>query len=321
MIVAVWLATAHPVPGHAAYQDVPVDGHSRFHFANVDEARTVLGSVDDWVRAFGPLDAQIRVESREPVTDKQFLEYAAEQAREWSDDDVAKLTEVVEFMRSRVDSLGLHLHLPERMLIVKTTGQEEGGDAAYTRANAIILPQGLLTRDVANLEHIMLHETFHLLTRHNPKLRVLLYRIVGFQPCNELEYPKALLPRKITNPDAFHFDTYIQVTVEGRRALVMPLTLSKETVYHGGGLFDYVTVELLEVEMHSGVVQAVMKDGVPVLYQMGAVQDYWNQIGGNTRYVIHAEEIMADNFSLAVRGKTDVANPEMLTAVLELLSE
>lgn len=303
----------------ATAQTVALHDEATIRFATIEEGRVVLGTRDDWVASFGPFDRQVRMRTREPVTNEQFLEFAAGEALAWSDDEMTKFTGVVESVGAKLDGLGIRLDLPAETLFIKTTGVEEGGNANYTRANAVIIPQRQAARPADELEDVVLHELFHIMSRHNPSIRPPLYRIIGFQPCDEMEYPKALIPRKITNPDAFHFDTFIQVTVGTRRILGMLLTLSNKSVYTGGGLFDYVAIEMLEITVENGVPTPVTTDGQPVLHEMTTVRNFWEQIGANSRYIVHPEEIIADNFVLAVGGKK-VANAEILKAVLEILA-
>ena len=314
------LALAFASAGAADERVVMLHEDAALRFATLEEARRVLGTEDDWVRAFGPFDRQVRMHVREPVTNEQFLEFAAGEAREWTGEEIATLTVVIDTVRAGLERCGIRMDLPTETFLIKTTGTEEGGNANYTRANAVIMPERQIARDPLDLEGVMLHELFHVMTRHNPSLRAPLYHIIGFQPCNELEYPPALLPRKITNPDAFHFDTFIQVSAGSRRILAMPLTLSSKTIYGGGGLFDYVTIQLLEITIDGGDPKPALADGEPVLHQLNEVRGFWEQIGGNTRYVVHAEEIIAVNFGLAVRGQTDVANPEILDEILDVLA-
>jgi hypothetical protein len=43
------------------------------------------------------------------------------------------------------------------------------------------------------------------------------------------------------------------------------------------------------------------------------------QIGRNTGYVIHAEEILASNFELLVQGAPNAPSPEVLERIREVL--
>ena len=64
---------------------------------------------------------------------------------------------------------------------------------------------------------------------------------------------------------------------------------------------------------------SLLPDGRPRLLSEKEVTSYFEQIGRNTRYNIHAEETLADNFSLLVQGAEEVPTPEILTRLLEVI--
>ena len=47
---------------------------------------------------------------------------------------------------------------------------------------------------------------------------------------------------------------------------------------------------------------------------------YFDQIGRNTQYIIHPEEILADNFVLMIDEKTSVPSPEILQEMRVVLT-
>jgi len=302
-------------------QKVALDATHVIRFATAEQAKTMMGAADAWVMACSDFDRQVRVQSKEPVTQDAFLEFVASNVLEWDADEISTMTSVVDGMREKIAALSLSLDLPSEILLVQTTGREEGNVGGYTRGQAIIIPERQLQNPPAQLEHFMLHELFHVMTRHNPALRTPIYALIGFQPCGEIDYPKELMPRRVTNPDAFHFDACIELTVEDRAALLIPLTLSKSASYDGGGMFEYVTIEFLEVELHSGRATPRYADGLPILHAMGTVQGYMEKIGQNTGYIIHPEEIMADNFVYAVQQKQELLNPEIPAGITAILTE
>ena len=102
------------------------------------------------------------------------------------------------------------------MLFIKTTGNEEGG-AAYTRANAIVLPEAEMTAPVEKIRKTISHELFHVLSRANPDLREKLYAAIGFVKCDEVAFPLELKSRKLTNPDAPKNDHCILLQVGDKR--------------------------------------------------------------------------------------------------------
>ena len=54
---------------------------------------------------------------------------------------------------------------------------------------------------------------------------------------------------------------------------------------------------------------------------MSEIGNFFEQVGRNTQYIIHPEEIMADNFTFAILGKEDLSNPELVAEIKEVLSK
>lgn len=303
-----------------ATASVELHDGSAVRFASLEEGRELIGAADEWVRSFGPLDFQVRLDSKEPVSEAEFLDFARDQVLAWDDAEIATMTGVVEGIREKLAGLRLHLSLPDEILLVQTTGREEGNMGGYTRGSLIVVPEGEMAGAADQIEKFMLHELFHVMTRHEPEVRKPLYEIIGFKPGGAFEYPADLVPLKITNPDAYHYDSYIKLSADDDSVLVTPLTLSKSESYEGGRIMGSVVVKFLRVEVKAGVMTPVRVDGELVLYAMDEVLGYTDKIGKNTFYVIHPEEIMADNFSLAVRQVKSVATPEILERILAVLS-
>ncbi len=70
----------------------------------------------------------------------------------------------------------------------------------------------------------------------------------------------------------------------------------------------------------SGSLLPQIRNGAPILLRVNEVNGYLEQVGRNTRYIIHAEEVLAENFAFMVTGQS-VAEPERLHALRRLLAE
>jgi hypothetical protein len=51
------------------------------------------------------------------------------------------------------------------------------------------------------------------------------------------------------------------------------------------------------------------------------VSGFYEQVGRNTEYIIHPEEILADNFAMLVMGDQNVPSPEILRKVQGVLTQ
>ena len=309
---AAWLATflgAAPL-GAAAHE---------IEFASIERARDILGARDDFVARLSPFDRAARLESASEVSEDEYLAFTRAAAREWSNDERARLTNAFAAIQPKLAELLPELDAP--ILLIKTSGEEEGG-AGYTRGNAVMLPQALA--DERDLQRLLAHEIFHVVSRSHPDLKRELYKAIGFEECGEPTLPPALASRKMTNPDAPVNEHCIKVQVDGADAWAMPILLSREEKYDpaaGQPFFGYLTLSMLLVERTGTSTRPLERDGEPVLVPFNRIQGLAAQIGRNTSYVIHAEEILASNFELLVQRRTDVASPEVLDRIRAVLAD
>jgi hypothetical protein len=289
-------------------------------FATVQEGKRLLETRDDFIRRLSPFDRSARMKTSKAVSEEDFLKFAGENALEWTDAEKARFESAFQGLQKRLKSLSLPF--PEKIPAVRTTGNEEGG-AAYTRGNAILLPTSQLAADDSSLQGLICHELFHILSRANPKLRGRLYEAIGFVHCGEVEFPASLAARKITNPDAPRNDHCIRLKIADKPCWAIPILFSRAEKYdpgQGGEFFAYIQFRLLLVE-RSGTsnVKALYDGRNPRLVDVGEVSGFMEQVGRNTDYVIHPEEILANNFTLLAMGETDVPSPELLGKIKKAL--
>lgn len=293
-------------------------------FATVDEGRAVLTARDDFVVRLSPFDRAVRVETGREVSEQDYLRFVRGNVLAWNPEDKKAVESAWSALAPRlVETAPL---FPPAIDFIETTGREEGG-AEYTRANAIILPRSSLDpAHRASLEGIVAHELFHVLSRNNPDLRDELYAVIGFQPCGEIPFPTELAGRKITNPDAPRNDHCIRLQTSQGPVWAVPLLFSSLPRYEareGGPFFRYLEFKFLVVERtgSSPSAPATYDVSSPVLLGVNQVRGFYEQVGRNTDYVIHPEEILADNFKLLLLGRTKVPSPEVLEKLAAVLRE
>lgn len=303
--------------------DIRLAPDSAIAFATVEQGRAVLARTDAYVDRMGAFDRMLRLRSPAEVTVQAYLDSLAENVRPWNAEERAHVGDAVRELARLVQ--GLRLPLPETVLLVKTTGDEEVG-VAHTRGNAIVLPARALEQSFRPLADLLAHELFHVMTRHDAQFRAQAYAIVGFRVIDEIALPESLAVRRFTNPDAPANDVAVDVSVNGETRTVAPVMLSRTPVYDaafGTELDDYWIMRLLvlEADPESGALRPALTDGEPQLLRIRDVSGFYDQIGRNTWYVIHPEEIMADNFALMLFGDGGIQNPEIVNALRALLSK
>jgi hypothetical protein len=201
------------------------------------------------------------------------------------------------------------------------SGKEEA-DAAYTRANAIFLPSKVLTYPPERLEELLAHELFHVLSRHDAETRQRLYGIIGFRACEEIPMHASLRDRKLTNPDAPLLDCVMELKVEGQVVTVTPILYASVESYDpekGGPLFRYLTFRLMAVQKKDGKWQPATNAGAPILYDPKQMPSFLEQIGKNTGYIIHPDEILADNFKHLVKEEKNLPTPKIVEQMMSVL--
>lgn len=299
--------------------EVTIGKRTVIQFLSPNESRPLITARDDFVKRLSPFDRAARLKVATPVSEEQYLAFVGENVRDWTDTEVKQLGTLV----SELPPLLGDLPFPAAIQLIKTTGAEEG-NAACTRGTAIFLPPSDLSKPPQELKKLLCHELFHILSRGNPGLREKLYAIIGFAPCDEVELPPELARRKITNPDAPRNDHFIRLKVGGENCFAVPILFSSTEAYdvkRGGEFFAYLTFQFLVMKQTATPrrFKVAQQNGSPRLAGVQEVTGFFEQVGRNTDYIIHPEEILADNFALLILGGEKIASPEILEQMKSVL--
>jgi len=310
-VPAICLALLLTVPCGA--QETTFDDKAVALFASMGRAQEILGARDEFIKQLEPLDRAARMGVGGDVSEEEFLRFVRESALAWTDVEKASVRAAIDEIRPTLSEFALGL--PDQIFLVKTTGREEQG-SAYTRGNAIVIPLPLLRRG-PSLARLLAHELFHVFTRHRPEVRKDLYAVIGFTECNDLELPDDLGHDKTTNPDAFRHDFFIRVSCGGTTtpAVLIPFAGHGPYATLGGeSIRQRPRMKLLAVEKTTGGNQyrPQRREGRPVLYDVEEASGFYEQVGRNTDYITHPEEILAENFSCLATGRKRLPSPRVL---------
>jgi len=296
------------------HAEVRFGDKTRFRIATPDEGRAILSKSDDFTQAMSSFDRTARMKSDHEISEEDFLKFAGTNVLEFSAEEAARIEKTLESLKPAIEPL--KPPFPETVLIVKTTGNEESNES-YVRGNAIIVPKSKLAEgSVPSLEDIFEHELFHVISRNAPELREKLYGLIGFHKCAELKFPPSLM--RLTTPDAPHNDHWIEVQANGGSFKGIPITTARPQKYdpkRPGDFFSYLRFKLMVVRL----------DGDTPKYDAAKLQltdtrglkSYHDQIGDNTQYAVHPEEILAENFRMLLKGGKGAHTPELLTKIRE----
>ena len=291
-------------------------GASAVRFASVGQGRAVLGAADDWVAATGAFHRAATLGVSTPVSREQLRAFCADAVLPWTPPLEARWQTALATLAPRFKAL--RVPLPPEVLLIHSNGRDSA-NAPYTRANAVVLPVASLPDDPRTDTFVLAHELFHVVSRRAPALATRLYALIGLEPAAPLQWPAEWVDLRIANPDATHDRHLMRTTLDGRTVALMPLLVARRADLKAGeSFFDVLDVRLLEVTTSGTATLPVRRDGQPVWHAPEQVPQYLKRLGGNTAYIFHPEETMADNFALLVMGQT-VPNPALLKQVESVL--
>jgi len=284
-------------------------GATEYSFSDRERGQQILTADDNYMNRMSAAEIAIRTSSvtaDKTVQDLKKLYQAS--VLDWSKAEIAHITALVSANKKKLTSLQ-HL-LPAEVTFIKVNDKVEGG-LPHTRANAIILPLsgGPLT------EKLFYHELFHVLSRHQLDKHHSLYGLLGFKPC-DYRGNDEVNAKSLTNPDVPAAGYYLPVTLDGQASAIMTYLHAARaafdpTIEKGfGGHFGF---GLLKVKTDDGkCIVDTDAEGKAQLLNPAATADFFAAIGRNTSYIIHPEEVLAENFVFVMMGKKDLPNPEVM---------
>ena len=118
-------------------------------------------------------------------------------------------------------------------------------------------------------------------------------------------------------------DHFITLDVADRKVPAAPVLFASVKKYEvgQGSFFKVMQFKLMEIEKQAGTWQAKLQEGEPRFLDPRRTASYLEQIGENTQYIIHPDEILADNFVLLVSGQQDVKTPRVTRQMEPLLAK
>jgi hypothetical protein len=275
-----------------------------------------MSTPDDFINNLTSLDLSLHYATSKTISINEHLNFLKRTTIDWTPAEKDLLESEIEIMKKAINSLDLTLRLPTEIKLIKTSGADEF-NSHYTRGNAIIFPIKNIEEGVTTDSGTLIHELFHIMTRHNPDLLNGLYAICNFNPIDRLVIPSSIQNIALTNPDAFYYDHAITVTVllSNQEIKVIPFFYSaiKQTEITGP-IDEAITFKLGLLDL------ATLNDEMPKLYKV-ADTNYKLKALVNSHYYIHPEEIMAENFRLLILKAANInpLPPIQYPAVLEKL--
>jgi hypothetical protein len=298
------------------------------------EASHEFSKIDVFISSMSKFDLQSRMNTDEDVTIEQYIAFINKHLISWNDKCIEEVKTVIDALNKDSSDVLKLCNLPEEIFIILTNGKDESNAAYCRNMNMIVLPLAVTeTSDPAlintltkghNWGSTLKHELFHILSKNNVPLQDKLYESIGFSRLGKA----IVLPNpdlKITNPDAPVTEHYIRLIrkTTGTFVNMAPVIVASSAYVpeSNPNFFKYLQVRLL-VLTDNGVYPGVSHDDLDSTDELLSHDDvigFYECVGMNTKYIIHPEEILADNFVLLLDHSSDVSSPFVLEAFKVIL--
>lgn len=292
---------------------------ARFVIATPEEGAPIFAANDEFMAVVTPADISIR--TRMPEGTRADLERTYAGAFEpWTAEERVRLEAMLARRDAQLQSIARWL--PQSVLIVKSNGAADTS-LPHTRGAAINLGRQLPASE-DDLDSLFFHELFHVLSRRNAARHDEMYALINFVPCS-IDLPADVREHTVTNPDAPHLRWAAPLGGDGR-FVVAVLFANPPRWDPAQPVFGrYFNLRFLQASDAGGRCALSLENGAPVEVPGDqAVAAFHAAAGANTNYVLHPEELLADNFAQLMMGKTDAPNPEVharLAAFLGIAAE
>lgn len=274
----------------------------KVQFASQEKAKSLLKCKDVYLKGLSHFDIQSRYNAcGNAVCLDEWLDL---QSKSWSKEEIERLDSLVLVVHAKIDAKGYDISFPDTIWMVRSTGNEEGGSLAYTRMNYIVFGDMISVVNDSILEHTIAHELFHIFSRNNPDLQEKLYHEIGFYKVKFPSLSGELDSLRITNPDAPDIAWAITLDTCGVNGDFVLFLYASER-YSEGPFYRYMRLGFIPVSSDGEICREDI-----VSFQN--VSGFYEKVGSNTNYVMHPEEILAENFAFSLNTNLELPSQDVL---------
>lgn len=288
-----------------------------FTFIKKEEGKKLIVQHDSYIDNLTQQDLNLRCDKRD-ATLEEYLKLCEESVLDFTEKEEAQVSLLLCEIDSELKRRGMVLPLIEQINLVKTTGKEEIDAYGYTRGNIIYLNQNAFNND-GFLEHLLVHELFHVLTRNCQEYKKAVYSIIGFTVEDKFFcYPETRTLHFVSNPDVCNQVCHAKFKVgRGYQNVVVMTDLSY--MYGQGHFHKRFRPFFLPIDENLEFIRDESGE-LTFINPTAGCDEYHEHIGRNTGYTTNPEEALAENFVIAVLGTLrDLPNPEIVDKMRETM--
>jgi hypothetical protein len=288
---------------------------NKITFASLElgKEQIIRDEVENYFKDVKELDMRIQMNSisrgdRETLL-KDYKLHLQNSVLPWTEEEKKFVSDVFIKATQYVTAISGEI-LPDNITLIKCNMNHYGEGVFYTREKAIIIPLNTLQKqDAYDFLQTMLHEIFHIYSRYNPKKRDKLYTRIGYKAIAAPKFPEVIESRILLNPDGVNYNYAIDLKdkTTSKPVTAIPIIYSKMLNFSPKqtDFFEYLQFSLFAVE--DGEVQTTRNGESTIAIKN--LDGFYEQIGSNTEYIIHPDEVLADNFTLICLSND---NPDIL---------
>jgi len=288
-----------------------------FNFSSKEEGKYLISLQDTFINNLSPFDLEARCNFKD-ATKYDYLLFCRNNVLNWTDENIILIDGLLKEIDGEFKQRGMVIPFIDNINLVKTTSKEEGGAMGYTRGNTIYVADYIMYKPKVKIKEILTHELFHILTRSSFPFKQEMYSIIRFTALDKTIDLTTMNQRCrfVSNPDVSNSCSYIELKDwDGKEHRLLMTTLARSN-YHGGSLFKYIQPYFLELDSEHNIM--TYGDNLPVRKSIYGeyYKDFIMKVGQNTGYMVNPEEILAENFRMAVLGEIDeVPDPEIINNI------
>ena len=304
---------------------------------SVEASKAIIhDDIDDFFKNISSRDIEIQMKRTTSFQSREvaliaYKDFLSTQVSNWTTDEKSAILSLLIEAKRLCDLQSPRL-FPQGLRFIKIKTGHYGNDVFYTRGRNICIPENIFSmKDSSRYLPVMIHEVFHVISRYNPSLRNDLYRLIGFEVSSKPIIPSnGLKDWMLTNPDGVVHRHFLEVRASDSIYRIVPVITAKLKSFKPSqpAFFDYLSFDLYTLKENPSSFEIISDETGKTTLPLEASTGFFNAIKDNTQYIIHPEEIMADNFMLALLAadkneysKFSSTGKELIEKVLYRLSK